>query len=67
MSSTVLGLKTIFSSLVLEHLLDSLGGERLGPLEGHTQSTIPDELQKQDIRTTSGRSKAERAKRIQLT
>lgn len=30
--------------LALEHLLDGLGGVRLGPLERHTKSSVPDEL-----------------------
>ena len=30
--------------LVGEHLLDSLGGERLGALEGGTEGTVPDQL-----------------------
>jgi hypothetical protein len=44
MPSTVLVLNTVCSSLVLEHLLDSLGGEGLGPLQRHTEGSIPDEL-----------------------
>jgi hypothetical protein len=30
--------------LVGKHLLDGLGRERLGPLQGHTESSVPDEL-----------------------
>lgn len=30
--------------LALEHLLDGLSGVRLGPLKGHTESSVPDEL-----------------------
>lgn len=30
--------------LSVEHLLDGGGGVRLGPLEGHTESSVPDEL-----------------------
>lgn len=30
--------------LALEHLLDGSGGVRLGSLEGHTESSVPDEL-----------------------
>jgi hypothetical protein len=28
----------------LEHLLDGGGGVRLGPLEGHAEGSVPDEL-----------------------
>jgi len=31
-------------SLVGKHLLDGLGRERLGSLQGHTESSVPDEL-----------------------
>jgi hypothetical protein len=32
------------SLLALEHLLDGSGRVRLGSLEGHTESSVPDEL-----------------------